>query len=122
MARHRSAEMRSRPPSETRSVPGVIGIGEPSIERKCATCKYWRPHPHYPYVGMCMFHRKITLEDDSCENWEPVEIREGEFYWCSTCKTRVTWEEARELVRKGHRIHLGAYLEPDIREEIYSVF
>ena len=88
----------------------------------CATCKYWRPHVVFDYIGFCEKHKKLTLEDDTCPFYEPLEIREGELYWCSTCKTRVSWEEAREYVRKGYRLHRSAYVEPDIREELYSVF
>ena len=94
--------------------------GEPS--RICAYCKYWRPHVFYDYLGYCEKHGRITLEDDTCPDWEPLEIREGEFYWCSTCKTRVAWDEARELLKKGHRLHRRAYVEPDIKDELYSVF
>ncbi len=31
-------------------------------------------------------------------------------------------EEAKVLVRLGHRIHRTAYVDPDIKEELYSVF
>ncbi len=89
---------------------------------RCYTCRHWRPHAHWPFVGYCVLHGKMTLDEDGCEDWEPIEFRDNEFYWCSTCKTRVTGEEARVLVRRGHRVHVGAYLEPDIREELYSVF
>lgn len=92
------------------------------MERKCYTCRYWRPHALYPYVGLCTLHGRMTLDEDSCPRWEPVRIRGGTLYWCSTCRTRVTGEEAERLLRQGHRIHEGAYLEPDIREELYSVF
>jgi len=89
---------------------------------KCETCKYWRPHVVYDYLGYCEKHRKITMNDDTCPYYEPLEIREGEFYWCSTCKTRVSWEEAVEYLRRGYLLHRGAYVEPDIKEELYSVF
>jgi hypothetical protein len=76
----------------------------------------------YDYLGYCDRHHKITLEDETCPFFEPLEIKDGEFYWCSTCKTRLTSEEAREYVKKGYRVHRGAYVEPDIKDELYSVF
>jgi hypothetical protein len=90
--------------------------------RICANCKYWRPHVVYEYIGFCDKLGKLTFDDDTCPYFEPLGVKDDEFYWCSTCKTRITGEEAREYLRKGHRIHRGAYVEPDIREELYSVF
>jgi hypothetical protein len=90
--------------------------------RVCAYCKYWRPHVVYDYIGYCDKHNKLTFEDDTCLYFEPLEIKDEEFYWCSSCKTRITGEEAKEYLKKGHRIHRGAYVEPDIRDELYSVF
>jgi len=88
----------------------------------CATCRYWRPHAHYPYVGLCTVRGRMTVDEDSCGKWAPIEIRDEEFYWCATCKTRLIGVEAREHLARGHRVHVAAYLEKDIREELYSVF
>ncbi len=109
--------MTSRPPERGSH------IGDDHLtEKVCATCDYWRPHAHYPYVGLCTLRGVMTLDEDSCPHWTPLKIREGEFYWCSTCKTRITGSEVAEHLRRGHRVHRGAYIEPDIREELYSVF
>ncbi|MEB3847167.1 MAG: hypothetical protein GSR74_04245 [Desulfurococcales archaeon] len=111
--------MKSRPPSG-----GAASSGNDGEEhsRRCYNCEYWRPHVHYPYIGYCVLHQKFTMDTDTCDNWTPLKIREGDFYWCSTCKTRITGEEARKLLEKGHRVHRGAYVDPDVREELYSVF
>ncbi len=93
-----------------------------STVKMCAYCKYWRPNVFYPYIGYCEKHNKMTFDTDSCDNFEPIKVKPGELYWCSTCKTRVTGEEAKVLVRFGHRIHRNAYVDPDIKEELYSVF
>jgi len=111
--------MRSRPPENRASKGDDRQI---IVERKCYTCDYWRPHAHYPFIGLCTLHNRFTLDNDACEDWKPLKINEGRFYWCSTCKTRITGEEAKVLLAKGNRVHRGAYIDPDIREELYSVF
>lgn len=108
--------MTSRPPEERAS------RGDDHVEKRCYSCKYWRPHVHYPFIGYCDLHGRLTMEDYSCDKWEELKINDHEFYWCSTCKTRIIGEEAIRLREKGHRVHRGAYIDPDIREELYSVF
>jgi len=49
-------------------------------------------------------------------------IEDGSFYWSPELRTRVTGEEARLLVRRGVKVYLGAYVDPDVREEIYGAF
>ena len=98
------------------------GMEARGLEGKCATCKYWRPHVVYDWIGFCDKNGTTTFDDDTCPHYEPLDIREDEFYWCSTCKTRITGVEARRYVRLGYRVHRGAFVEPDIKEEIYSVF
>ena len=98
--------------------------GDSGREEKgeCSECEYWRPHVFYSYIGFCEKHKRFTLDNDTCPFFKRIKIRDGEFYWCSTCRSRVTGEEARKLVVNGHKIHRGAYVDPDIREELYSVF
>ncbi len=93
-----------------------------SNEKICGRCKYWRPHVFYSFIGYCDKHKKFTLDIDTCEFFEPLKIDEDKLYWCSTCKTRITGQEALRYLREGHRIHRGAYVDPDIKEELYSVF
>ena len=69
-----------------------------------------------------MLMKKVTVDEDYCSGWKPLRIRDDEFYWCSTCRTRLIGVEARIHLARGHRVHVGAYLERDIREELYSVF
>lgn len=92
----------------------------PVVEKRCATCRWWRPHFHYPTVGYCALHHKITTDDDYCDRWEPVRVEKGKFYWCETCRRRLSWEEALEHIRAGHRVYEAAYVEPDVREEIVA--
>ncbi len=37
-------------------------------------------------------------------------------------RTRVTGEEAKVLVRNGVKVYLAAYVDPDVREEVYGAF
>ncbi len=76
----------------------------------------------YDYIGFCEKRNVFTFDDDSCPYYEPLEIKDNEFYWCSTCLTRITGEEARKYLRLGYRIHRRPYVEPDIKDELYSVF
>ncbi len=92
------------------------------IEKKCAFCNYWRPNVFYSFIGYCERHNKYTLDIDTCSFFEPLKINENKLYWCSTCKTRITGYEALQHVKEGHRVHRGAYVDPDIKEELYSVF
>lgn len=88
----------------------------------CMNCRYWRPSPHYSYAGYCILLRKVTLEDDSCSMHSPLRLKRNQFYWCSSCKTRVSSEEAGAHASQGHKLYLGAYVEKDVREEIYDAF
>ncbi len=90
----------------------------------CSTCRYWSPHVHYQYIGLCRLHNAMTFDDYSCPSYKP--LRPGSngqvFYWCATCKTRVTREEAIEHIARGDRVYTSAYVDPDVREEIYDAF
>lgn len=89
----------------------------------CSRCMHWRPHVHYPYIGYCTLHGKMTFDDYSCPSYKPLRINGSpRLYWCQTCKTRLTPEEAREHIARGDRVYLGAYIDPDVREEIYDSF
>ncbi|MCE4601233.1 MAG: hypothetical protein F7C38_06685 [Desulfurococcales archaeon] len=113
--------MESRPP-ETGAREGHDNNARERRPGMCVTCDYWRPHIHYGFIGYCTRHARFTFEDDSCSEWRELKINDYEFYWCSTCKTRIIGVEARDLLRRGHRVHRGAYVDPDVREELYSVF
>lgn len=86
--------------------------------RVCSTCRWWRPHFHYPSIGLCARHHKLTLEGDTCPEWEQLKVGSGGFYWCETCRARLSWEEAVEHHRRGHRVYEAPYVEPDVKEEI----
>jgi hypothetical protein len=58
----------------------------------CVNCRHWRPSPHYAYAGYCPVLGRVTLEDDSCGNYSPLDLSRRGFYWCSSCKTRVPGE------------------------------
>lgn len=88
----------------------------------CSTCDYWRPHVHYGVVGLCTRWGKMTHQDDYCQEWKPVDLRSQEYYWCYTCKMRVTREEAESHASRGHRVYKSAYVDPDVKEEIYEGF
>ncbi len=87
---------------------------------QCPACRWWGPHYHYPALGLCRLRLEITSEDHGCWDWEPVRVEPGRFYWCNTCRMRVSWEEARGHLRRGHRVYESAYVEPDVREEIVA--
>ncbi len=76
----------------------------------------------YPFVGLCVVWGKITVEDDGCDRFRPVTLEDGSFYWVPEMRTRVTGEEARLLVKKGVRVYMAAYVDPDVREEVYGAF
>lgn len=76
----------------------------------------------YPFVGLCVAWGRITAEDDGCDRFTPVTIENGSFYWVPEMRTRVTGEEARLLVKRGVRVYLAAYVDPDVREEVYGAF
>lgn len=76
----------------------------------------------YPFVGLCVAWGRITAEDDGCDRFTPVTIDNASFYWVPEMRTRVTGEEARLLVKRGVRVYLAAYVDPDVREEVYGAF
>ena len=43
-------------------------------------------------------------------------------YWCDTCKTRISREEAVDHLARGDAVYVGAYMDPDVREELYDSF
>ena len=92
--------------------------GDTRFLRGCATCRWWRPHFHYPSIGYCVRHGRLTLDEDSCEEWEPLRVERGKFYWCLDCRRRLSWEEAEIFLRRGARVYESAYVDPDVREEI----
>ena len=89
---------------------------------KCSLCRHWRPHVFYPYLGFCAIHSTLTFEDYSCPRFERLTYVEDRFYWCLTCRTRLTREEALDHSSRGHRVYLAGYIDPDVREEIYDAF
>jgi len=91
--------------------------------RTCENCRYWRPHRFYEGIGVCTvkWPWRMTLAEDSCENWEPLIIDKPGFYWCHTCKQRVGPEDFGEHLRKGHRLYPSVYLEPEVKEELHPV-
>jgi len=86
--------------------------------RVCARCRWWRPHFHYPTVGYCAKRGILTVDSDSCPEWEPLRVKPGRLYWCLDCRRRVSWEEAVEFLKRGYRLYESAYVDPDVREEI----
>lgn len=64
----------------------------------------------------------MTFDDDVCDKHESLNPKSGSFYWCLDCRMRLEGEEAVEHLSRGHRVYRSAYLEPDIREEIYDAF
>jgi hypothetical protein len=73
-------------------------------------------------VGLCGLRGVLTFEDDYCSGYTPVSYEDGRFYWCLTCRMRVTGEEARMHAARGHKVYLSGYIDPDVREEIYDAF
>lgn len=99
------------------------GGREASNARVCSSCRHWSPHALYPYVGFCRIHSAVTFDDYSCPSFERLSVDNGAgFYWCLDCRTRLPGDEAARHLRMGHRVYRSAYLEPDIREEIYDAF
>ena len=75
----------------------------------------------YGYLGYCTLHSRLTFEDETCSQYAPIRF-DSEYYWCITCRMRLTREEALEHASRGHRVYKSAYVDPDIREEIYDAF
>ncbi|MFP3309590.1 MAG: hypothetical protein RXO27_02170 [Acidilobus sp.] len=92
------------------------------MDNSCSTCAYWRPHVVYPFVGLCTAWGKITMDDDSCEKHTELKLDPKSFYWVPELRTRVTGEEAQLLVKNGVKVYVAAYVDPDVREEIYGAF
>ncbi|AFZ70141.1 hypothetical protein Calag_0365 [Caldisphaera lagunensis DSM 15908] len=88
----------------------------------CNRCVNWRPHVQYPFIGLCIKLGKLTVDDDTCSFFEEVNIKSNEFYWIPEMKTRVFGDEAKIFLKNGYRVFLGAYVDPDVREEIYGSF
>ncbi len=91
-------------------------------EVACHSCAHWRPHIFYPILGLCSVRGVLTFEDDWCEHYKPLSYGEDRFYWCVTCRMRLTAVEAREHASRGHKVYLSGYIDPDVREEIYDAF
>ncbi len=93
------------------------------MRRTCATCMHWRPHILYPYIGFCNIHSTLTFDDHHCDKYEPIKINgRAQLYWCQTCRTRLSPEEAKAHIARGDRVYIGGYIDPDVREEIYDSF
>ncbi len=77
----------------------------------------------YEGIGVCTYAWpwKMTFDDDSCEHFEQIKIDKPGFYWCATCRTRVTPEDYIDHLKRGHRLYPMPYLEPEVKEELYSV-
>lgn len=86
----------------------------------CYNCDSWLPHIHYPFIGYCTVWGQTTFEDYYCSRYSRITIANDRFYWCATCKVRITKEEALAHWSLGHRVVKGAYVDPDVREEIYE--
>ncbi len=86
----------------------------------CFNCANWLSHVHYPFVGYCIIWAKVTFEDYYCSRYEGMSVDVDRFYWCATCKIRLTMDEAVIHWVSGHRIVRGAYVDPDVRDEIYE--
>lgn len=86
----------------------------------CFNCANWLPHVHYPFAGYCTVWGGITFEDYYCAKHVMMSVDVEWFYWCATCKVRLTREEALTHRALGHRVVRGAYVDPDVREEIYE--
>ena len=89
---------------------------------RCSDCSMWRPHVVYPFVGFCVLWGKLTAVDDGCGGFRPVEVDSSGFYWVPELRSRVPGDEAAILVRRGVKVYLGAYVDPDVRDEIYGAF
>ncbi len=89
---------------------------------RCSLCRNWRPHIFYPVLGYCTVKGRLTFDDDWCESFMRISYDEERFYWCLTCRMRLTSQEAREHASKGHKVYLSGYIDPDVREEIYDAF
>ncbi|MCS7107398.1 MAG: hypothetical protein NZ902_04775 [Acidilobaceae archaeon] len=63
---------------------------------------------------------EATFDDYYCASYSVMELKAERLYWCSTCKTRLGREEAMLHWSYGHRIFRSAYVEPDVKEEIYE--
>ncbi|MDM7275302.1 MAG: hypothetical protein P3X22_004170 [Thermoprotei archaeon] len=93
-----------------------------SLDRgeSCSSCWNWLPHVHFPFVGYCTLWGITTFEDYYCSSYKLTSVDRERFYWCATCKIRLNREEAVSHWIMKHRVFRGAYVEPDIREEIYE--
>ncbi|MEM4845686.1 MAG: hypothetical protein QXE41_05280 [Acidilobaceae archaeon] len=91
-----------------------------SGKASCASCWNWLPHVHYPFIGYCSIWLVTTFDDYYCLNYEPVSVSGDRFYWCSTCKLRLTRDDAIIHWNGNHRIFRAAYVDPDVREELYE--
>jgi hypothetical protein len=49
-----------------------------------------------------------------------MNVDADRFYWCATCKVRLAREDALTHWTLGHRVVRGAYVDPDVRDEIYE--
>jgi len=49
-----------------------------------------------------------------------MSVDADRFYWCASCRVRLTREEASTHWVQGHRVVRGAYVDPDVRDEIYE--
>jgi hypothetical protein len=86
----------------------------------CFNCANWLPHAHYPFAGYCTVWGEVTFEDYYCSRHARMNVDADRFYWCATCKVRLTREDALTHWTLGHRIVRGAYVDPDVRDEIYE--
>lgn len=76
----------------------------------------------YPFVGLCTLYGRLTMDDDGCDRHKDLTIEPNSFYWVPEFRTRVTSEEASALVKQGIKVYAAAYVDPDVREEIYGAF
>ncbi len=105
-------------------VKSEVGVDRDNGKAKgyCSLCAYWSPHIFYPVIGFCRAHGTMTFEDYSCSLFKRVTYSDGSLYWCLTCRTRLSGDEARRHAAMGHRVYVSGYIDPDVREELYDAF
>lgn len=96
---------------------------------KCLDCAYFRPHPYFPYVGLCILQQEARVAStvEACASFKRASLnelkealREEGWLYCLDCNSVITDEGELEEHYNRYRIAVGVVIDEVFREEAYS--
>lgn len=102
-----------------------------TYSNECVQCTHFKPHLHYPYVGLCVVKGEVregTGRVETCSSFRIKtlnEIRDSltrkGWVYCVPCRrTLTTLEELEEHALRGHTISDDVLIDDVVSEEALS--